>query len=69
MTTAPIASPCIKLCAVDGKTGWCLGCGRTMSEIGGWVKLGEDGRQNVFTALPARMDTLRKLGKIGPDPS
>lgn len=66
MTDKAITSPCIKVCAVDGKTGWCLGCGRTMAEIGGWVKLGEDGRDRVMDALPARMDKLRALGKLGP---
>lgn len=66
MTVTSIPSPCIKVCAVDGETGWCLGCGRTLSEIGGWVKLGEDGRSKVDAELPARIDKLRALGKLGP---
>lgn len=64
MTIAAIPSPCIKVCAVDGETGWCLGCGRTLSEIGGWMKLGEAGRTEVDQKLPARMDELRALGKL-----
>ena len=68
MIDAEITSPCIKVCAVDGKTGFCLGCGRTMSEIGGWTKLGTDGRAKVIQLLPERMDTLVKLGKLGPVP-
>ncbi len=66
MTIAAIPSPCIKVCAVDGETGWCLGCGRTLTEIGGWVKLGETGRAEVDKKLPARMDELRALGKLNP---
>ena len=65
MTDLPVSSPCIKVCAVDGQTGLCLGCGRTLSEIGGWIKLGEDGRADVMSALPARMDHLKSLGKLG----
>ena len=67
MSATVITSPCIKVCAVDGETGWCLGCGRTLTEIGGWVKLGENGRAAVTAALPRRMETLKDLGKLGPD--
>ena len=68
MPSAAVTSPCIKVCAVDGRTGFCLGCGRTMSEIGGWVKLGDAGRAKVLDLLPERMQTLRNLGKLGPVP-
>lgn len=61
-----IESPCIKVCAVDGETGQCLGCGRTLQEIGGWVGLGPDGRDAVMAELPERMEHLRSLGKLGP---
>ncbi|MEO9969578.1 MAG: DUF1289 domain-containing protein [Hyphomonadaceae bacterium] len=66
MSDAAITSPCIKVCAVDGRTGFCLGCGRTMAEIGNWVKLGTEGRDAVLETLPDRMQTLRELGKLGP---
>ena len=29
----PIATPCVKVCAVDGASGYCLGCRRTLAEI------------------------------------
>jgi len=66
MTDSTLQSPCIKVCAVDAVTGWCIGCGRTMSEIGGWVKLGSDGRHKVISLLPERMNKLHALGKTGP---
>lgn len=66
MSDAAITSPCIKVCAVDGRTGFCLGCGRTMAEIGAWVKLGTEGRDAVLEILPDRMQALRELGKLGP---
>ncbi len=65
MTSEPISSPCIKVCAIDGQTGWCLGCGRALDEIAGWVAMGETGRNRVESELPRRMDTLRALGKLG----
>ncbi|WOJ91173.1 DUF1289 domain-containing protein [Methylocapsa polymorpha] len=31
-----VQSPCIDICQIDGKTGWCVGCLRTREEIRGW---------------------------------
>lgn len=45
--------PCTGVCRSDGRTGWCLGCGRTAPEIRGWRKL-----------TPFRRDALRReLGR------
>ncbi len=60
-----IESPCIKVCAVDGQTGQCLGCGRTLKEIGGWMQLGDAGRREVAASLPGRLTVLQALGKLG----
>lgn len=54
-----IASPCRKICAVDGMTSLCVGCGRTLAEIGGWTKLTDGQRADVMAVLPER---LRKAG-------
>ncbi|PKP80755.1 MAG: DUF1289 domain-containing protein [Alphaproteobacteria bacterium HGW-Alphaproteobacteria-18] len=59
----PIKSPCIKVCAVDGQTGLCLGCGRTLPEIGSWTRLGPDAREAVISSLPERIERLKALGK------
>ena len=55
MTAAPIATPCIKVCAVSGQTGLCIGCGRTLAEIAGWGGLSEQERQRIMAELPARL--------------
>ncbi|MEO0450877.1 MAG: DUF1289 domain-containing protein [Pseudomonadota bacterium] len=60
-----IKSPCIKVCAVDGETGLCLGCGRSLKEIGGWMQFDDAGRQSVMDSLPERLDRLRDMGKLG----
>jgi predicted Fe-S protein YdhL (DUF1289 family) len=53
MSTA-IESPCIKVCAIDATTGWCLGCGRSMAEIGGWSSLPPEHRSAIMNELDAR---------------
>ena len=63
--TPLIKTPCTKVCAVDGQTGLCLGCGRTLREIGGWSKFTPDERESVMAELDARMDRLKSLGKLG----
>lgn len=63
MIPAAIKTPCIKVCAVDGQTGLCLGCGRTLEEIGKWSRIGDMERDAVLAALPARIDRLVALGK------
>ena len=49
-----IATPCIKVCVVDGASSLCLGCFRTLSEIAGWSGLTDDQRAAVMADLPAR---------------
>jgi predicted Fe-S protein YdhL (DUF1289 family) len=50
-----ILSPCQKICAVDGQTGLCVGCGRTLREIAAWSRLDDSERRAVMTELPARL--------------
>ena len=64
MVRPNIVSPCIKVCAVDGETSLCLGCGRTLKEIGGWMQFDDAGRDAVMELLPERLDKLRTLGKL-----
>lgn len=53
-----IKTPCVKVCAVDGRRGLCLGCGRTLAEIGGWAAMTDAERDDVLAELPARMAAL-----------
>ncbi|MBC6980988.1 DUF1289 domain-containing protein [Caulobacter sp. 17J80-11] len=61
---APIVTPCVKVCAVDGESGLCLGCFRTLPEIAGWAKLTAERRAEIMAELPARRSRIdpRKLG-------
>jgi predicted Fe-S protein YdhL (DUF1289 family) len=49
-----IATPCVKVCIVDGARGLCLGCWRTLGEIGGWSRFTEAERAAIMAELPAR---------------
>jgi predicted Fe-S protein YdhL (DUF1289 family) len=67
MSDAPprsIKTPCIQVCTVDGPTGLCLGCFRTLPEIGRWSKMTEDERDLVMADLASRRSRIdpAKLG-------
>lgn len=53
-----IATPCIKVCVVDGASNLCLGCYRTLGEIGGWSALDDAERARIMAELPARRDRI-----------
>jgi hypothetical protein len=53
-------SPCVRICTMDVEAGLCEGCGRTLDEIAGWVRMDEAGRQAIMAALPARLEAKRR---------
>lgn len=53
-------SPCVDVCRLDPRTGWCLGCGRTSAEIKGWVKLTPFRRKRLERELAQRRAKLEK---------
>jgi hypothetical protein len=55
-----IESPCILVCSIDMKTGFCFGCGRTRDEISGWLTMTPETRRAVMAELPARLDTVER---------
>jgi uncharacterized protein len=55
-----IESPCILVCAVDMKTGYCFGCGRTRDEIAAWLTMSPEQRRATMALLPARLETLER---------
>ena len=59
-----IATPCVQVCVVDGPSGLCLGCFRTLPEIAGWSKLTEERRAEIMDELSSRRDRIdpAKLG-------
>jgi uncharacterized protein len=55
---AEIESPCNKICVVDPATGLCVGCGRTLAEIGGWIGFTPEERRRIMAELPARLAAM-----------
>ncbi len=64
MSDAPvmtsIATPCIKICTVDPQHGLCIGCGRTLDEIGLWSTMSDTERHRIMATLPERLARLRE---------
>ena len=56
---AVMQTPCVKICTYDPDSGLCLGCGRTLDEIGDWFSLTAAERRAVMEALPARLSALK----------
>ena len=54
-----IATPCIKVCVVDGESGLCMGCYRQLSEVAGWARLTDDERAQIMADLPTRRSRIR----------
>lgn len=54
----PVTSPCIMVCTVDGASGLCLGCYRTLPEIAEWSRMDEEKRLAIMAELPSRIERL-----------
>ncbi len=55
-----IESPCILVCSIDRKTGYCFGCGRTGDEIANWLSFSAAERQSVMEMLAGRLAQVER---------
>lgn len=55
-----IESPCVKLCTIHPEERICIGCLRSIEEIGGWSRMTPEERRAVMEDLPTRAPRLRK---------
>jgi predicted Fe-S protein YdhL (DUF1289 family) len=55
-TMPAISSPCTKVCTIDPRSRLCIGCGRSLNEIGSWMSLSEDERLRIMCELPRRLE-------------
>lgn len=60
-------NPCVSVCEFDGRTGWCLGCGRTIPEIREWRKLTPYRRTALLRELPRRVKQARTDNEASAD--
>jgi predicted Fe-S protein YdhL (DUF1289 family) len=63
----PIATPCVKVCLIDGESGLCLGCRRTLPEVASWGRFSDAERAEIMASLDARRGRIRpeKLAMFG----
>lgn len=54
---AEVASPCVNVCRMDEKSGYCEGCRRTLDEIASWSIYTATEKRAVLALLPARKQT------------
>jgi predicted Fe-S protein YdhL (DUF1289 family) len=47
----------VRICTLDANRTWCLGCGRTLKEIGRWSTLSNETKQAILDDLPRRLAT------------
>jgi predicted Fe-S protein YdhL (DUF1289 family) len=57
-----VETPCIRVCSIGHPSGFCTGCGRTLAEIAGWIKLSVEERRSIMRVLPARLARTRARG-------
>lgn len=50
----PIQSPCNKVCTVDGDSGLCIGCFRSIEEVATWAVISPAQRKDIMRTLRAR---------------
>ncbi|MCP5075634.1 MAG: DUF1289 domain-containing protein [Rhodobacteraceae bacterium] len=64
-----IDSPCVKVCVVHPEAHICIGCHRSVEEIGRWSRMSAPERAEISAELPGRVRLLkgRRRGGRGRD--
>jgi predicted Fe-S protein YdhL (DUF1289 family) len=62
------ASPCIGVCRIDDRTGWCFGCYRTIDEIREWMVTPPAERHRMLEELKQRRMKQSPAGAHGAGP-
>lgn len=56
-------SPCISVCTIEEKSGWCLGCARTIDEIRDWLIMTPEQKEALLKTLAQRQEGWRPFRK------
>lgn len=64
---AEIESPCVKICVIHPEARLCVGCYRSIDEIGTWSRKTPEERRAIMADLPGRSAQLtkRRGGRTG----
>jgi predicted Fe-S protein YdhL (DUF1289 family) len=62
-----VESPCVKVCVIHPAARICVGCHRSIEEIGRWGGMSSEERRQVMAELPGRKGLLtqRRGGRLG----
>lgn len=69
-----IESPCVKICVVHPEARICIGCYRSLEEIGAWSRMSPEARRAVMAELPGRAALAAprrrggRAGRLGREP-
>lgn len=55
-----ISTPCVQICTIDPVSRLCIGCLRTLEEIGAWGRLDEAERRRIMAELPRRSNLVER---------
>ena len=61
----PLSSPCVSVCTLDPTRAYCIGCLRTIKEIGAWRTMTVAEKRAVIAACEQRAKSNQPLGKDG----
>lgn len=60
-----VASPCVSVCTLDKTSGLCIGCLRTIKEIGAWRTMTMAEKRATVAACAERAKNIAPRGKDG----
>lgn len=50
-----VPSPCVSVCVMDPRTEMCVGCWRSLEEIGSWSRMSDEARRQVWQRIQQRL--------------
>ncbi len=62
--TTLIPSPCVSVCRLDERSGWCEGCLRTLDEIAAWAAMDDRAKRAVWKLLPQRRAEFQRGTRV-----
>lgn len=54
-------SPCVQICVMHPSERLCVGCFRSLEEIGAWGSMTPEARREVMSELPARAERVENF--------
>jgi hypothetical protein len=59
-----LETPCIRVCVVHPTLRLCVGCGRSLDEIAGWIGFESEMRLRIMAQLPTRLAAMTSTAAV-----